>query len=86
MSLKTLAEDAVAQVRETVSEPLSDAEIKAISKIIEKVLIKAVNQATENCTTAAVVCCGPEADLAHKIAEEVDRAQIALIANLMSMR
>ena len=57
-----------------------------MTKIIRRTLIRAVNQATESCTSAAVVCCGPEADLAHKIAEEADRAQYALIANLTSMR
>ena len=86
MSLKSLADEAVAQISKTVSDPLTGPETQAISKIVESALIKAVNQASENCTSAAVICCGPEADLAHKIAEEVDRAQYALIANLTSMR
>ena len=86
MPLKNLADDAVIQISQAVSGPISDAETHVISKIIEQALIKAVNQASEQCTSAAVVCCGPEADLAHKIAEEVDRAQYALIANLTSMR
>ena len=86
MTLKTLADDAVSQIGETVSAKLSESEAEAISKVVEDTLIKAVNQTTKNCATAAVVCCGPEADLAHKIAEEVDRAQTALIANLLSMR
>ena len=72
MTLKTLADDAVARIGETVSDTLSESEAAAVSKIIEDTLIKAVNQTTKNCATAAVVCCGPEADLAHKIAEEVD--------------
>jgi hypothetical protein len=86
MTLKSLADEAVAQISKTVSEALTEPETEAISKIIEHALIKAVNQATEKYTSAAVICCGPEADLAHKIAEEVDRAQYALIANLTSMR
>ena len=86
MSLKSLADEAVTQILKAVANPLSKEEADAVSKIVQHSLIKAVNRATEKCTDAAVVCCGPEADLAHKIAEEADRAQIALIANLTSMR
>jgi len=86
MSLKSLADEAVAQISKTASHPFTEPETEVVSKIIENALIRAVNQASEKCTSAAVICCGPEADLAHKIAEEVDRAQYALIANLTSMR
>jgi len=86
MSLNSLADEAMTQILKTLSNPLSKEEADAVSQIIQHSLVKAVNQATEKCTNAAVVCCGPEADLAHKIAEEADRAQIALIANLTSMR
>ena len=86
MTLKSLADDALEQIGETVSASLTESETVAISKIIEDTLIKAVNQSTKSCTTAAVICCGPEADLAHKISEEVNLAKHALIANLMSMR
>lgn len=86
MALKKLADNAVTQIGKTVSKPLTKSETAAIARIIEEALVKAVNQATKSCTTAAVVCVGPEADMAHKIAEEVDRAQNALIANLQSMR
>ena len=68
MSLKTLADDAVMQISEAMPGRISEAETAVISRIVEHTLIKAVNQASENCTSAAVVCCGPEADLAHKIA------------------
>ena len=85
MSLRTLADDAVVQISKEIPGRISDAESELISKIVEHALIKAVNRASENCTSAAVVCCGPEADLAHKIAEEVDRAQYSMIANLVIM-
>jgi phosphoribosylamine-glycine ligase len=86
MSLKSLADEAMTQISKAVSNPLTKEEADTVSRIIQHSLIKAVNQAAEKCTTAAVVCCGPEADLAHKIAEEAERAEIALIANLTSMR
>ena len=86
MALKHLVENAVTKIGKSVSTPLTESEITAISKIVEETLVKSVNQSTKRCTEAAVVCCGPEADLAHKIAEEVERTQQLLIANLMAMR
>lgn len=86
MSLNTLTHNTVEQIRGSVGNPLSESEIAAITKIIDDALVKAVNQSTKKCTDAAVICCGPEADLAHKIAEDVERARYALIGNLTSMR
>lgn len=83
---KRLANDAVAQIEKVVSTPLSEQEAAQIAKIIADTLTKAVLQTSKEHTEAAVVCCGPEADIAHKIAEEADRAQQALIANLTAMR
>jgi hypothetical protein len=86
MTLKKLADNAIAQINDTVSSPLPESETEAISKIIEDMLVEAVRQTSQSCSKAAVVCCGPEADIAHKIAEGVDQARHALIANLMSLR
>ena len=86
MSLNSLTHDAIKRIKESIANPLSESEIVAVSKIIEDALIKAVNQSTKQCTDAAVICCGHEADLAHKIAEDVERARYALIGNLTSMR
>lgn len=86
MTLRNLADDAVAQIDKTVSASLTEHETAAITKIIDDTLVRAVSEATQSCSKAAVICCGPEADMAHKIAEEVDQARQALIANLMSMR
>ena len=86
MTLKLLADEAVAQIEQAVSAPLTEQDTAAIAKIIADTLTKVVSKTTQDCTAAAVVCCGPEADIAHKIAEEADRAQQALIANLVAMR
>lgn len=86
MSLKTQVDEAVAEVGKAVSTPLTESERAKISRIIEKAMIEAVRHSSKRYTTAAVVCCGPEADLAHKISEEMDRAQQVLITNLMAMR
>ena len=86
MALKKLADDTVAEINNALSAELSEADCEKISRIVEKSLIEAVNKATQSYNSATVVCCGPEADIAHKIAEEVDRAQNALFGNLISLR
>ena len=86
MSLNKLSEDVMSQIKKSISTPLSDSDMSALSEIIEKALVETVNKSTECCTQAVVMCCGPEADLAHKISHEVDQAQQVLITNLMSMR
>ena len=86
MSLNDLANNAVQQIRECVSAPLTESELSSISTIINETLIKTVGQATNNCREAAVICCGPEADIAHKIAHEINQAQKVLITNLTAMR
>ena len=86
MSLKTLVDNAVKEIGKAVSTPLTESETANISRIIEKAMIEAVRHSSKSYTTAVVVCCGPEADLAHKIREEMDRAQHVLITNLMAMR
>ena len=86
MNLKNLADDAVADIDKSLPKDLSAAETEAIAKIVENTLIEAVAQTSRSCRDAAVVCCGPEADMAHKIAEEVKLARKALIANLMGPR
>jgi hypothetical protein len=65
---------------------LSEAEKAEILNIIGKSLVKTVEEATEYHQAATVACCGPDADMAHKIAEEVELKKNALIANLMALR
>lgn len=86
MSIKNLTQDAVTEIKKAVLSDLSDSEAEELTKIIESKLVKAVKQSTKSCTSAAVIACGPESDLAHKIATEVNQARDALIANLKSMR
>jgi CHAT domain-containing protein len=86
VSLDKISEDTVQALEDALSADLSADEREKISKILQKALIKSVEQATKSHRAATVVCCGPEADLAHKIAEEMSLANKALIANLMAMR
>ena len=57
-----------------------------VTEIIENAMLSAVLDDGERCTKLIMEHCGADRDLAHKIAEDIRRAQTALIANLSSMR
>ena len=87
MSLKKLADETVMKLEEAFPNTDLSADEKAeVSRIIEQTLIKTVEQATLVHKKATTVCCGHEADMAHKIAEQVGRENIALTANLSALR
>lgn len=81
--LKQLVNDSVTQIGDTLPDPLSEEQASAIAKIIENALVEAIRKTTQSCSHEAVVCCGPEADMAHKISDSLRRTRKALIANLM---
>lgn len=85
MSLKNRTEE----VTDAVVELLGSAESEQreeIAKIIEKALINSYRDCTERNTRVATACCEGDRDKAHKISEEMHRANTALIANLSAMR
>jgi hypothetical protein len=86
MTLQSLTDDAVRQIEEVFSKKLTAQEAEKVSKIVEKTLIKAVTGVTKHYVDAALICCGPEADMAHKIKEEVESKKHALFGNLISLR
>ena len=87
MALEKTAQKADQKIDDTLADyDLSDDQKLEILKIIEKSIIRTVEETAEAHREATVVCCGPEADLAHKIAEEAERKKQALISNLMAMR
>jgi hypothetical protein len=87
MALEKTARKAATKIDAALSDyNLSESEKDAILKIIEKSLIRTVEETTDTHRQATVICCGPEADLAHKIQEEVERKKNLLISNLMALR
>ena len=87
MALEQTAQKAARKIDEALGDyDLSDEEKAQILKIIEKSMIKTIEEAASQHQEATVICCGPEADLAHKIQEEAERKTKALIANLMALR
>jgi hypothetical protein len=65
---------------------LSKKEKTEILRIIGKSLEQTVEETTEEHRAATVACCGPDADLAHKIEAEVELKKVALISNLKALR
>lgn len=65
--------------------PSADAQ-KQVAELIERALMDATLEDSEECAKVAMVCCSADRDLAHKIADEIRRKNVALIANLSSMR
>jgi hypothetical protein len=65
---------------------LSDVEREEITRIVSKLLVKTVEKTTKNGLKTALNCCGPEADLAHQIREEMNRRKELLISNLRALR
>jgi hypothetical protein len=87
MALEKTARKAATRIDEALGNyDLSEDEKDAILKIIEKSMIRTVEETTDTHREAMVICCGPEADLAHKIQEEVERKKDLLISNLMALR
>lgn len=86
MTLKPIADKAVEQICKTVSASISDDERKNVSRIVEQAVIDAAISTSQECVSVAKFHAGPEADLAHKIAEQVKLKETALIANLMGLR
>ena len=87
MALEKTAQKTATKIDEAlVDYDLSESEKDAILKIIGKSLIRTVEETTDTHREATVICCGPEADLAHKIQEEVERKKNLLISNLMALR
>ncbi|RLC57947.1 MAG: hypothetical protein DRI30_03395 [Chloroflexi bacterium] len=82
-------ENLVNRVSEELSTSLSDlpeAERGAILDIVRQALLDSANRTHREMKEAAVICCGPEADLAHKIQEQMDKKRDMLITSLMAMR
>lgn len=57
-----------------------------VAAAIERALIDAVLEGADEDAKVAMKCCSADRDLAHKIADEIERKKAALIANLSSMR
>jgi len=84
MSIHKSAEHASESIISALSKhDLSESEKQQIISIINDLTVESVEKTTKKHMKAAIQCCGPEADLAHKIQQEMKLKKKALIANLM---
>ncbi len=86
MQLDELLNRVVQDLENAISAELSVEERAAILKIVKQALLDASKRTHKEYREAVIACCGPEADLAHKIQEQMNKKRDVLIANLMSMR
>jgi hypothetical protein len=86
MNLAELTKRVSQELDDALSDDLPAAEREAILKIVQQAMLDASSRTHREMKDTAVVCCGPEADLAHKIQNEMDKKRDMLIANLKAMR
>ena len=86
MNLAELSKRVTQELNDALADDLPKDERDAILEIVRQAMLDASSRTHREMKETAVVCCGPEADLAHKIQEQMDKKRDMLIANLMSMR
>jgi hypothetical protein len=85
MNLEKLSKRVTKELDIALSDlPLGEKE--AILEIVLRAMSDASSRTHREMKEVAIVCCGPEADLAHKIHEQMDKKRDMLISNLSAMR
>ncbi|MFQ5776153.1 MAG: hypothetical protein ACE5GS_16665 [Kiloniellaceae bacterium] len=84
--LRSRAEEAAKTVFEVLKLSPSTGQSKQVADAIERAMIDAYRDSAERCAKVASECCSEDRDMAHKIYDEIRRANTALIANLSSLR
>ena len=86
MNLEKLSDRVTQELNTALSNDLPTAERDAIIGIVRRAMLDTSKRTHREMKNTAVVCCGPEADLAHKIQEQMDKKREMLIANLTALR
>ena len=86
MDLANLRDRVTRDVCKPVDGDLPAAAQAEISRIVGEALLEATRGVHARSKEAVAICCGPEADLAHKIQQRLDQQRDMLIANLMALR
>lgn len=86
MNLEKLSKRVAQELDAALSDDLPAAEREVILDIVQRAMLDSASRTHREMKETAVVCCGPEADLAHKIQEQMDKKSSVLVANLMAMR
>ena len=64
----------------------ADTQPKEIADAIERAITNALLEERKRCTDVASKCCGDDREKGQTIAEEINRINTALVANLSVMR
>jgi hypothetical protein len=86
MSLNKIASETVASIEGALGRKLTKEQRAAVMTAIQESLAKTVDHSGKKYRKAAKDHLSADDDLAHKIADEMRRANIALKANLESLR
>ena len=86
MRLKKLTERVTKELSQTLPADMPQVEREAIVDLVRQAMLDASSRTTREMKETAVVVCGHEADLAHKLQEQMDSKRNMLIANLSAMR
>ncbi len=86
MNLEQLSNRVTQELKIALADDLPAAERDAILDIVRRAMLDSAKRTHREMKETAVVCCGPEADLAHKIQEQMEKKRSMLVANLMAMR
>jgi hypothetical protein len=86
MSFREQADITAQAVAEALGVTPTQAQAKAAADVIEQAIIDSYRDAAERCAKVALDCCAEDRDLAHKVSDQIKRANTALIANLSSLR
>lgn len=84
-SLRARAELATKEVQKILGVT-ANTHPKEVADAIERTITNALLEERRRCADVASKCYGEDKDKAHKIAEEVNRINTALIANLSALR
>ena len=86
MNLEKLTSRVTRELEVALSDDLSQAKRDEIHDIIHRAMLDASKRTTREMKETAVIAVGPEADLAHKLQEKMDKKRDVLVSNLMAMR
>ena len=86
MSFREQADKVTQAATEVLGATPTPEQAKAVADVIERAIIDSYRDAASRCAKVASECCSADRDLAHKVADQIERANTALIANLSSLR
>lgn len=86
MNLEKLSKRVTDELATALTDDIPADKRDEILDIVQRAMLDSANRTHRELEQAAVVCCGAEADLAHKIQEQMDKKRNVLVSNLMAMR